>query len=283
MSLRSDQVQAASGRPTTTERRWVRASDGTELAVTRVSRGPRDLLMVPGGPAPGVRWAAVAAALDGSYACWLLDRRGKGESGDREPYSFEREHGDLAATLATFDGPVGVAGHSSGATIALGAAAGGLRAAWLVLYEPPWPVDGPLGSRRSIEAIEALIAAGDRNAALKMAFRDMVGMPAPAVEAMTGTPVWAEWRSWAHTWPREMREVLAMPTGVDGLAAVTAPTLLLCGTLSPAPHRRACEAIAATLPAATLADLPGQGHGALATAPDLVATAIHDFASRLDR
>jgi pimeloyl-ACP methyl ester carboxylesterase len=119
---------------------------------------------------------------------------------------------------------------------------------------------------------------GDRDAALEMAFRDMVGMPPPAVAAMKGSPVWAEWRSLAHTWPREMREVLAMPTGTDGLDAVTTPTLLLCGTLSPEHHRRACDALVAVLPTATLAELPGQGHGALATAPDRVAAAIRDFA-----
>jgi len=280
VSVHPDQGDAGSNKLATAERRRVVVPDGTELVLTRVTRGPRDLLMVPGGPSPGARWAAVAAFLDGSFSCWLMDRRGKGASGDCGPYSFAREYEDLGAVLASFDGPVGVAAHSSGATVVLGAAARGMPAAWLALYEPPWPVDGPLGSQEAIDAIEASIAAGDRDAALEMAFRDMVGMPPPVVAAMKGSPVWAEWRSLAHTWPREMREVLAMPTGTDGLDAVTTPTLLLCGTLSPEHHRRACDALVAVLPTATLAELPGQGHGALATAPDRVAAAIRDFAPR---
>jgi pimeloyl-ACP methyl ester carboxylesterase len=280
MSVPPDRVVVPSSEVGIVRRRVVSA-DGTELTLTRVNEGPRDLLLVPGGPSPGARWAAVAARLDGSFSCWLMDRRGKGDSGDREPYGFAREHEDLAAVLSSFHGAaVGVAAHSSGATVALGAAARGVQPAWLALYEPPWPVDGPLGSREIIDAIEASIAAGDRDAALEMAFRDMVGMPATAVAALMGSPVWAEWRSLAHTWPREMRELLAMPAGVDGLAAVTTPTLLLCGTLSPAHLRRACEAIVTALAAATLVDLPGQGHGALDTGPDLVASAIRDFAAQ---
>ena len=63
-----------------------------------------------------------------------MDRRGKGDSGDTEDptaYSFEREYEDLAAVVGSFSSPVSVAGHSSGATCALGAAVHGVPVASL--------------------------------------------------------------------------------------------------------------------------------------------------------
>lgn len=257
--------------------RRVASPDGTKIVIEPVTRGRQDVVMVPGGPSRRARWAAVADRLDGAFSCWLMDRRGKGESGDTVPYSFEREFEDLAAVLDSFPAPVAVAGHSSGATCVLGAALRGARVAALVLYEPPWPVGGPLTSAEQVDAVEALIDAGDRDGALELAFRDMVGMPAPAVEAMKNSPVWAEWRSLAHTWPREMREVECLPHVVDALAAITAPTLVLYGSLTASHLRRSTAAIAEAVPGARLVELPGQGHGALATAPDLMATAIRDF------
>ena len=54
------------------------------------------------------------------------DRRGRGDSGDTAPYAVEREIEDLEALVAEADGSPFVFGHSSGAALALEAAAGGL-------------------------------------------------------------------------------------------------------------------------------------------------------------
>jgi pimeloyl-ACP methyl ester carboxylesterase len=282
MPVQSDRMDAAIPRGARVERRRAVAPDGTELTLTRLTQGPRALLMVPPAISLGRHWAAVAAGLEGDFSCWVLDRRGRGDSGDREPYGFEREYEDIAAVLASFDGaPVGVAAHSSGATVTLGAITRGAPAAWLALYEPPWPIDGPLSPLERIDAVEALIAAGDRDAALEKGFREVVGMPAAVVEALKGAPVWAEWRALAHTWPREMREVEKLPHGVEHLATITAPTVMLVGELTAGHMRRSTTAIAAALPAATVVELPGQGHGALVAAPGLVASIIRDFASQV--
>jgi pimeloyl-ACP methyl ester carboxylesterase len=143
-----------------------------------------------------------------------------------------------------------------------------------VLYEPPWPVDGPLADPKQIEAVESLIAAGDRDGALELAFGAMVGVPAAVLEEMKRSPAWNEWRAHAHTWPREMREVEALPPDLSALRRVTVPVLLLLGELTAGPLRHATDAIAAALPHATVTELPGQGHGALGMAPDLVAAAL---------
>lgn len=67
---------------------------------------------------------------------YFYDRRGRGRSGDTAPYAPEREYEDLAAVaVATGETPL-VMGQSSGAGLALEAAASGVPA--LATYESPY-------------------------------------------------------------------------------------------------------------------------------------------------
>ncbi|WP_328306717.1 alpha/beta fold hydrolase [Actinomycetospora sp. NBC_00405] len=72
---------SASPATSTHRLRRVVSADGTEIVLERVTDGDRDLLLVPGGPSRRARWAAVAAGLANRWSCWLVDRRGKGDSG----------------------------------------------------------------------------------------------------------------------------------------------------------------------------------------------------------
>jgi pimeloyl-ACP methyl ester carboxylesterase len=255
--------------------RRVISTDGTEIVLERVTDGDHDLLLVPGGPSRRARWAAVATGLAGRWSCWLVDRRGKGDSGDTAPYALEREYEDLAAAVTSFRGPVALAGHSSGAICVLGAA-GLVTPAALVLYEPPWPVGRPRVPADRIDAVDDLVTRGDRDAAVALAFREMVGVPEPVLAGLRRSPAWSEWTDLIHTWPREMREVEALPGDLGVLAGITAPALVLFGGASPEHLRVSSCAVAAALPTATVVALEGQGHSAPATAPDVVAAAIRD-------
>src|SRR3954454_2477125 len=261
---------------TSTELRRVTSADGTAIALERVTQGPALLLMVPGGPNGRRAWAAVAALLEGTHSCWLMDRRGKGDSGDTAPYSLEREYEDVGAAATSFDGPVAVAGHSSGAVCALGAAARGAQLGGLILYEPPWPHEGWHSPTAHADEMDELIAAGQAERALEVGLR-MVGLPAAAIEAMRGGPGWADRVALVHTWPREIRQIALLSPDLAPLQRIIAPALLLDGEMSPAHHRHATAAIAAALPTATVTELPGQGHTALQLAPHLVADAIRLF------
>jgi pimeloyl-ACP methyl ester carboxylesterase len=64
-------------------------------------------------------------ALAPHFTVLNYDRRGRGDSGDTAPYAVEREIDDLGA-LITAAGGSAVFGYSSGATLALKAAASGL-------------------------------------------------------------------------------------------------------------------------------------------------------------
>jgi pimeloyl-ACP methyl ester carboxylesterase len=266
---------------------FVVSADGTGIALEPVGDGPRELLLLPGGPARRDRWARVAARLDGLARCWLVDRRGKGDSGDTAPYTLEREEEDVIAAAARLherDGrPVVVAGHSSGATVALRAAARGARIDGLVLYEPPWPLEGPLQPSALVDELDALVEAGDREGALIRALTDVVGVAGPVVEQMRGLPTWADRVAHVHTWPREMRALDALPRDLAHLTRMDVPTLLLTGEHSPRLLGNVVHALAAVLPDAHVAVLTGQGHGALDTAPEAVAAVVEAFVTPAGR
>ena len=82
----------------------------------------------------------------------------------------------------------------------------------------------------------------------------------------------------AATLPREAHALAAADlTGSARL--VRQPVLLLVGTASPSWAGEITRELATALPAATVTELPGAGHEALDTAPDLLVTEILRFLS----
>lgn len=116
----------------------VRSADGTTIAFERSGAGPA-LILVEGagcyrefGPLRSLsEWLAA------DFTVFTYDRRGRGESTDTLPYAIEREVDDLAALIAEAGGSASLYGVSSGALLALQAAASGLAISRLALFEPP--------------------------------------------------------------------------------------------------------------------------------------------------
>ncbi len=120
--------------------RKLQSNDGTAIAFEQSGDGPPVILV---GSAFNDRsgTAPLAAALAARLTVFNDDRRGRGDSGDTAAYSVAREIQDLDALIAQAGGSSAVFGHSSGATLALHAAAHGLAITKLALYEPPFLVD----------------------------------------------------------------------------------------------------------------------------------------------
>ena len=257
----------------------VRSADGTTIALEQVSSGGPHLLMVAGATNDRRAWAGVAGLLPQHFSCWLMDRRGKGDSTDTEPYGLDREYEDVAAAVSRFDQPVFLAAHSSGAICALGAVAGGLPLAGLVLYEPPWPVEGPNPGVDCLDQIERRIAYGDPEAALELALRVLVGASSKVIADVRASPIWAVRTSLVHTWPREVREIERLPRDLGMLGGISVPTLFLRGEVTAPWLARSTAALADAIASSSVVELAGQGHAALALAPHLVADAIRSWAS----
>jgi alpha-beta hydrolase superfamily lysophospholipase len=79
--------------------------------------------------------------LSKNFTVLNYDCRGRGDSGDTQPYAVEREIEDIKALIDQAGGSAALYGTSSGATLALKAAAGGLGISKLVLWEPNFLVD----------------------------------------------------------------------------------------------------------------------------------------------
>src|SRR5918994_1182413 len=71
------------------------------------------------------------------FSVYAYDRRGRGDSGDAGEYEPDREVEDLGALIDLIAEPVRLYGYSSGALLALRAAACGLPIAKMALLEPP--------------------------------------------------------------------------------------------------------------------------------------------------
>ncbi|HZR51070.1 MAG TPA: alpha/beta hydrolase, partial [Streptosporangiaceae bacterium] len=109
----------------------VKSADGTVIAYDRTGDGPP--LIVSVGAFCTRQTFVAPEELRQRFTVYTYDRRGRGDSGDTEPFAPQREYEDLAAVAAaTGPEPPFVFGHSSGAAIALRAAAAGLPVAGIV-------------------------------------------------------------------------------------------------------------------------------------------------------
>ena len=251
-------------------RHSVTSADGTSIGLVTAGTGP-GLLLVHGGMGRLERWEPLWGLLTGHWRVTAMDRRGRGSSGDAEPYDLSQEFDDVtavAASLAARDGaPPDVFGHSYGALCSLGAAARGAPVRRIALYEPPGPAAAP---REWRVRASALVAGGRPGPAMISFLTEVIGLTMTQVSELRNAPGAQDVLPIVSaTLPREA-EALASADPMALAAGVTAPVLLLLGEASPAWAADITHALSATLPCATLAVLPGAGHEAIDTAPGLI-------------
>ena len=129
----------------------VRSADGTRIAFERAGAGAPLILVEAAGHYRGFSsFTGLTGLLAADFTVYNYDRRGRGDSGDTAPYAVEREVEDLAALIATAGGSAFLYGFSSGALLALHAAARGLVIPRLALLEPPIGEDESRCGRRGI-------------------------------------------------------------------------------------------------------------------------------------
>lgn len=246
------------------------AADGPRIAYHRGGDGP-PLVLVHGTADDHTLWAPLLTPLGERFTVYALDRRGRGGSGatNAATYAIEREFEDVAAVVEAIGGPVHLLGHSYGALCALEAALRTDVLGKLVLYEPPIPI--PPGSAISppgtLEKMESLLEAGNREGVLLTFARDLAQLPEEEIIALRSMPDWQASVDAAPTIVHEVRAVDGYVFDPARFGSLTTPTLLLLGGESPPFLKAATEAVAAALPQCRLAVLPGQGHRAMETDP----------------
>jgi pimeloyl-ACP methyl ester carboxylesterase len=209
-----------------------------------------------------------------------MDRRGRGESGDRQVYSIEREYEDIAAVANAIDDPLAVLGHSFGAVCVLGAVRFMPNLRRLILYEPPMLRAQHNPERAELlEKMDQALEAGKREEVVVLLLRDLMHTPPAAIERMRSTPAWERPVSAAHTIPRELRQSDAHGSDLEFLKSITVPTLFLLGSDSADHFRVTTETLNAIMPNSRIVILQGQQHSAMFTAPELLAKEIIQFLS----
>lgn len=241
----------------------VMSSDGTAIAYERSGEGPA-VVLVDGafthranGPS-----RPLAALLAESFTVFAYDRRGRGDSGDTAPYAVEREVDDLAALVDEAGGSAFVFGLSSGAALALEAAARGLTITKLALYDPAIAVGDPdpRAAEAAVARLTELAAGGRRGDAVEFYLSRVMGMPSEAVAPMRNAPVWPALEAVAHTLAYDAVLISDGSLLTKRAATVAVPTLVVDGENSPAPLRDAAQAVADALPNARRRTLEGQTH-----------------------
>jgi len=255
----------------------INSTDGTPIAYQRSGTG-RPLVLVHGAVADHSRWMPILPLLQDAHTLYAIDRRGRGRSGDNQPYAIEREYEDVAAVVDSIAGPVDLLGHSFGAACALEAARLTSNIRRLILYEPPPPGVAEVLPDDVKARLSGLLDAGEREELVTTFLLEVAGLSSREVGLMRASPSWAERVAAAHTIPRELEWLRSSPPfDAARYAGVRVPALLLLGGESPPFYRRNVEAIAGALAGSRIEVMPGQRHIAMNTAPELFASLVLAF------
>ncbi|MEV5158724.1 alpha/beta hydrolase [Streptomyces sp. NPDC053728] len=261
----------------------VTSADGTEIAFEQSGRGPA-VVLVASALADRSDTTKLAALLAQHFTVINYDRRGRGASGDANAYAPDREIEDIAALVEHVGGSASLFGSSSGAVLALRAAAAGVNVDRLALYEPPFVVaegdDGP--PKDLAQQIAVLLAEGRHSDAVKYFMTRVQGMPGIAVFFMKLMPkMWANLTKLASTLTYDIAVMgdtqQGKPLDAEEWKGVAVRTRVLTGGKSPAAFQRSALAVTEILPQADHRTLPGLNHGAVVMAPRRIAPQIIEF------
>jgi pimeloyl-ACP methyl ester carboxylesterase len=236
-----------------TAQRSVVSADGTEIAVDRTGAGPALVMIDPALGYSGFdNIRSLGKLLAAEFTVYTYDRRGRGRSGDTAPYAVAREVDDLGAVIGEAGGSAFVYGFSSGALLALHAAAGGAAIEKLALLEPPVRAhDEPPDTAFTAE-IGELVASGRRGAAVDR-FLAGIGVPPEAIE-----PVHSALDAVAHTIVYDCE--ISNATTFELLRSVPTPTLVIDSEGSSEDLTGGAAAVAEALSRGTRRSLPGEWH-----------------------
>ena len=242
--------------------------DVTAIAFVRRGHGP-PLVMVHGSAVDHTRWGGVVSTLAEHFTLYMMDRRGRGKSGDGPVYAIEREFEDVAAVLEVTPVPACVMAHSYGSICALEAARLTTRIVRMALYEPPLPVPGqPLSFAVDLgQRLEAILATGDRGLVVETFLREVLHMGEHEIARLRRTSSWPVRLDAAATLPREVGVATTYRFVAENFARVRVPTLFLCGNRSPVYMQASTRMASAALAGSRVEVLSGQGHAAMSTGP----------------
>jgi pimeloyl-ACP methyl ester carboxylesterase len=264
----------------------VTSKDGTSIAFDQAGRGPA-VVLVDGafgyrgfGPNGGL-----VPLLSNDFTAVHYDRRGRGDSGDTQPFNKKREIEDIEAVIDSFGGSAYLYGISSGAVIAAEAASvlGAQKVTKLALYEPSLILEkshAPIPSNYMAQ-LSTMLSEGRRGDMVAFFLTEGVGVPAEVVVGMKQAPFWNAMENVAHTLLYDAAFMVdnqrAKPLTDDVrkiLEAIKIPTIVMNGGATYPFLRNTADIVAKTIPGAKRRIIEGQQHD---VAPDALAPVLVEF------
>ncbi len=243
----------------------VRSADGTAIVYDQSGHGPA-LILVDGATSTRSSGSKpqLHKLLAEHFTVLSYDRRGRGDSGDTQPYTVGREIEDIEALIDQAGASAYLYGHSSGGCLALDAAAQlGAKVSKLAMYEAPYN-DDPAFRQVWAHYLEQLTAAltENRHGDAIALFMELVGIPAEQIEGMRRAPFWPGMEAVAPTLAYDHAGVIGQDPSVPvkRAAQVDVPALVLYGTAGAPFMTRTALTLSRTLPHAELQALDGQNH-----------------------
>lgn len=260
----------------------VTSKDGTTIAFDKSGAGPALVLVHGAFMHRGMdqQMAQLANLLSPHFTVFHYDRRGRGDSGDTQPYTVQCEVEDIEALIDEAGGSAFVYGISSGAALAMEAAIElPDKIKKLAMYEPPYyskeaARQAWMEYRRKLnQALEE-----DRRGDAAGLFLTLVGMPGEQVDEMRREPWFAAFEAVAPTLAYDaavLGKDRVAPT--EKAASVAVPALVMNGSASEGFMYDTAVALAKAMPNAQHRTLEGQTH---AVSPEAIAPVLVEFFTR---
>lgn len=242
------------------------SADGTEISYERHGDGPVVILVAQAlsDLRDNRRLAALLAA---SHTVVNYDRRGRGDSGDVGSWRIAREIADIEALIDAHGGRAALFGASSGAILAVDAAAAlPEKVAGVVAFEPPVIVDDRRAPvpRDLADHLQQLVDEGRGSDAVREFHRVALGASSFMIHAMRlMIGPWRTMVAMAQTAVYDTRLCAGLQDGTpltgDRWSGLRAPSLVLLGSKS-APFMDSGTRELSTLIGARHATIEGAHH-----------------------
>ena len=261
----------------------VLSRDGTPIAYRKQGAGPA-VVLVGGGLDDGSENVPLGEVLAQWFTVYNYARRGRAGSGDTLPYALEREIEDLTALIERAGGTAHLFGASSGGALALEAAAAGVPAGRIAVYEAPYSVDEPAIARWRdyVNRVGSALAGDRRDEALEL-FMSLAGASQADIAQARTAPFWPQLRHLAPTLAYDAACLRDGPPPAGLFGAIRQRVLVITGepgldehtrALSAEFFARAADELMAILPHAQRLTLKGQTH---VGDPEILGDALRQF------
>jgi len=260
--------------------------DGTQIEYNFIGQGP-GILIISGGSRAAWHYLKLAEFLASGYTVYLINRRGRGNSGPQGiDYNIQKECEDAISIIKKHEIPY-IFGHSFGGVVALNVAlnyrikkiavfepavsgSSNLPTSWLPKFEKQLQYEDHIGAM--ITMIKGLQVASFLkyipNPLLKMVFKKM----APK------NPTWEKDKMLLEMLPNEVIAVVPIDNDTSRYNIINCPVLLLGGSKSPKFLQNGLNKLHGIIPSSSIHVMKGMEHNTPDdTEPELTAKALKEF------